>query len=148
MKKPNIIFVLLILSFLSCSLPSEEDDDCPEGYVPIDCNSSAPKQGFVQVSITTNSLNPAIPITIFYGDFENNKIFFRDTLTSNTEYELANDTYSVRAQYTAVIDGDTVTVFSVDGDDLDYTEDEYCDDTCYEKGSIELDAELDLSLFN
>jgi len=147
MKTQSIVISLLVFLLFSCSLP--EDEDCPEGYQPIGgCNTKIPKSGEVKIRISTNRLNPAIPITFYYGDYENNFIFFRDTLTTNKTYNLKNDIYSVRAEYHAVIDGDTVTIYSVDGEDLSYDEDEYCDGSCYEPGEIDLDAELDLSLFD
>ena len=123
------------------------DEECPEGYQPIlGCNTTIPKTGKVKILISTNELNPFVPITLFYGDYETNNVFFRDTLTANKTYNLKNTAYSVRAKYRAFFEGDTVTVYSVDGDNLTFDEDEYCDGSCYEAGEINLDAELDLSL--
>jgi hypothetical protein len=145
MKIIKINSLLLLLLIFSCSMPG--DEDCPEGYQPIlGCNTKIPKTGKVKILISTNELNPSVPITIFYGDYEIDNIFFRDTLTANRTYNLKNKAYSVRAEYRAFFEGDTVTVYSVDGDNLTYHEDEYCDGSCYEAGEINLDAERDLSL--
>lgn len=148
MKKILLIMLTCVVSNMisgSCSNP--DDEECEDGYAPFDCETSPPSYGTLIIEITNNYLNPAVPVIIYSGDFEDGKIAIQDTLSAETSYILHNDYYSVRAEYKVMLDQDLVTVYSVDGGTLDYESESYCDDTCYEEGVETLDATLDTDLF-
>ena len=125
----------------------DEDDEC-DNYAPDDCITEKPSYGKVKIDITHNSLNLSVPITIYKGDFEDGNIVLKDTLSSDRTYRLPNGYYSVKAEYKVELTQGIVNVYSVDGWDLDSEKDSYCDATCYEEGTIYLDARLDLILFD
>ncbi len=134
------VLIIAALVFYSCS------ETCEDGnYKPPDCNGSSPAEGEVQLKITIGKLNPSVPVEIFIGDVEDNNFCFADTLSvEEFSYTLSNNDYSVRAKYKAVIGGDTVTVYSIDGGSLQPSESEYCDGTCYNAGTLKLNARLEL----
>lgn len=121
-------------------------DDCENGnYKPYDCNENKPVEGEVTLEITIDNLNPEVPIEFFLGDVEENVFYFADTLSiQKFTYTLPNNYYSVRAKYKAIINGNLVTVYSIDGGSLDAFQNDYCDGTCYDTGTLNLNAELEL----
>ncbi|MBU0993107.1 MAG: hypothetical protein KJ737_11495 [Proteobacteria bacterium] len=53
-----------------------------------------------------------------------------------------NGAYSARATYKVRLDGEIMTVYSVDGDLLEADADVECGHTCYDEGDIDLDVTL------
>ncbi len=152
-KLLTTLIITLTLTLFSCDflidlLIDEEDEECSEGYKPLFCDEFEPSYGTINVQVTLNDLNPFVPITLYSDDFEYNNIVLEETLNvNNKSYNMPNDYYSIKALYKAIVEGDTVTVYSVDGRRLESRSEDYCDGTCYSEGNIDLDAEFDESLF-
>ena len=140
--------ILLIQTLFFCSLlqDTDEEDDCTEGYAPFDCDTQAPDYGTLEIQVTTDVLNPAVKIEVFRGDVEDGRFLFADTISAKTEYRMKNNYLSVRATYIVSLDENIITVYSIDGGDLDYSSDDYCDATCYYEGYLELKPKLDYGL--
>jgi hypothetical protein len=134
------ILILIAVMIAGCY------EDCEDGdYKPADCNESKPVEGQVTLKITLNNMNTQVPVEFFIGDVEENVFYFADTISTQTvSYTLPNNYYSVRAKYRAIINGNSVTVYSIDGGSLDAFETDYCDGVCYSNGSLDLDAKLEL----
>lgn len=138
-----VLSVLLAIAFASHVSGCEEDERCPNGFKPFNCNEVTPSMGTLHVKVIISGSNPFIPVTIFRGTVEQNQIELQDTLTSvSKDYYLPNAEYSVRATYQTTINGNPATVYSIDGGTLRYNSTEYCDGKCYEEGRLDLDAEF------
>jgi hypothetical protein len=133
-----ILTVLLLIT--GCS-------DCSDGnYKPYDCLEREPAEGILRIEATLDGLNPVVPIEVYYGDYENNLLYFVDTLdTFAYEYWVPNGDYSVKAKYNARINNRLVTVYSIDGGNISYGSTNYCDGDCYTEGRLVLNAKLDLN---
>lgn len=134
-----ILTVLLLIT--GCS------DDCSDGnYKPYDCLEREPSEGILRIEATLDGLNPVVPIEVYYGDYENDLLYFVDTLgTFAYEYWVPNGDYSVKAKYNARINNRLVTVYSIDGGNISYSSTNYCDGDCYTEGRLVLNAKLDLN---
>ena len=96
--------------------------------------------------MTLDGLNSIVPIEVYYGEYENNLLYFADTLdTFAYEYWVPNGDYSVKAKYNARIDNRLVTVYSIDGGNISYSSTNYCDGDCYTEGRLVLNAKLILN---
>ena len=122
-------------------------DDCSDGnYKPYDCLEREPAEGILRIEVTQDGLNPIVPIEVYYGDYENNALYFADTLNSfYYEYWVPNGDYSVKAKYNAMINNRLVTVYSIDGENISPSVTNYCDGDCYSEGRLVLNAKLDLN---
>lgn len=131
----------LMLLFNGCS------EDCSDGnYKPYDCLEREPAEGILRIEVTLDGLNSIVPIEVYYGDYENNLLYFADTLnTFAYEYWVPNGDYSVKAKYNARIDNRLVTVYSIDGGNISYSSTNYCDGDCYTEGRLVLNAKLVLN---
>lgn len=139
MRSKLIFCSIIIAVFLSgCN------EYCDDNYKPSDCNENKPAEGDLTLEITIDNLNPEVPVEFYIGDVEENGFYFADTITvGEITYKLPNNYYSVKAKYKAVIDGRTVTVYSIDGGSLIPVTNEYCDGTCYDTGRLNLNAKLE-----
>ncbi len=145
MKKRERLFVICsfvllgVLFFSACQILSESDDECDTR--PSNCLESKPGMGTLEVSCTINSKNPSVPIAIYRGDFEKNDLVLRDTLSgSGKSYTVPTDQYySVVAEYRR---GNGDTVIAIDGDDVDFSRNDYCEGPCYESDPGEIDVRL------
>ena len=137
-----LVFIILFSINFQCSLCEDEsEDECT--YKPSNCIEEEPEFGYVTIKVTINSLNPEVPISIFNGDVEENDIVLQDTLNANSKtYHLEYTYYSVLAIYKATIDNEIVTINSINGEELEYQVENYCDGVCYTEGNIEIDVEL------
>ncbi len=87
--------------------------------------------------------NEFIPITFYDGDFEDGIVVLKDTLYSDQEsFRLPNGDISIVADYIGIVNGQKAIIHVVDGDDLDYESDDYCEGVCHEEGEISLDVEV------
>ena len=117
---------------------SDNSDTCTDA--PLDCDEVKPIEGNLFIQATINQKNPKVPIAVFRGDFENNDLVLRDTLTIpsvNYTLPIIDMKYSVTALYIRN-NGDTVLV--IDDDDIEAVKDSYCDGDCYtvDDGHIDL----------
>ncbi len=121
-----------------CSSP---DDGCDKGYKPSGCRENEPPTGILRVTVTISSMNPRVPIAVYYGTVDANDVAFVDTLDQTTrEYSVPNREYAVTAKYAAIIDHASATVYSIEGGSLSPDHADYCDGTCYTEGTLELGA--------
>jgi hypothetical protein len=139
--KRGILTALVAASvFFGCESWWQSDEDCIPA--PGDCVDVRPTEGQLVVRSSINSRNPAVPVWVFRGDFENGDLVLMDTLTTaGTTYVLpADQDYSVLALYIRS-DGDTVV--AVDGDGIGVDKDDYCGGvTCYTVDHAEVDVRL------
>lgn len=143
-SKNRFLFTVILIALfqISCFLFSDGKCDEGESKKPSDCNSSIPSGGTVSVSIVTNSINPTVKIEIYEGNIEDGKLIISENLSSDKSYTLPNGYYTAQAFYKVNYEGHVVTIKAVDGKELDYSSQNYCDGTCYSDGSINLDCEL------
>jgi hypothetical protein len=146
-KKLTIYFFAYSIVLTVLLLITGCDSDCSDGnYKPYDCLEREPSEGILRIEATLDGLNPVVPIEVYYGDYENNLLYFVDTLdTFAYEYWVPNGDYSVKAKYNARIDNRLVTVYSIDGGNISYSSTNYCDGDCYSEGRLVLNAKLDLN---
>jgi len=130
--------VVFFILFVSCD---NMFVDC-ENYDYYDCDQNEPTQGELSVELTINSENPAVPVVIYLGNFEERDTVLDTILTtSELKYNLDVDhRYSATATYHS---GDK-TIVAVDGDDMEKKSSKVCSATCWKvKGNI-----LDIRLKN
>lgn len=147
--KKNCIPVLkskskwIILIFIMIHLTQCERDE-PVDFSSFDCSlcyQDKPDYGPLEILVTINSENQAVPIVVYRGDIENNDVEYVDT-AYNSDFVVdvpVDKYYSVTAQYK---DG-TNTIYSVDGDKLKLnfnTKD--CDEDCYHYKGGYIDVRL------
>ncbi len=123
-SKLLLIFLLAFLPNSSCQLIEIIAVDCNK------CYTNFPDEEYITVEVTINEDNRIVPITVFYGPFENNNIAFETTITQR-EKDLWLETdkhYTLRAEY--IKNGRTY--FVVNGAKLTTRKDtESCDEPCY-----------------
>ena len=148
----NKLFITLIMFITITALGSCYDDtggDCEEA--PYSCDESAPSSGGLNFNVTIDADNPSVVIDLRTGDdFDSGDTVELITLnsTSGSREGMPNGEYSAMVRYTVNYDGKTYTVEAVDGVDLDYSSDDYCDGiTCYEEGRETLELEFDRDAF-
>ena len=130
---------LFLFVFQSC------EEDYYWGEVDCEyCYQVKPEFGDLQVDITINAENRAVPLVIYKGEFDEGIIEYIDTATSES-YSLdvpINEFYSVAAEYFVdgkriiAIDGDRIKTGKVVGS---------CDKTCWiiEGGFIDVRLKYD-----
>jgi len=136
------VFACCLLFSVSCN----SDEDCDPA--PYDCIEYKPEEGNLIIEVTLDNLNSAVPVVIYHGDIEDEQVVLVDTIDTDTgESWLANDDYSVTAEYRLLKNSQEMTVYVVEGGNLDATSTEYCEGDCYEEGVLTLDVTLDPYLF-
>ena len=145
--KSTIYFFVFTFALSMLILLTGCDENCNDGnYKPYDCLDREPSEGILRIEATLDGLNPVVPIEVYYGDYENNLLYFVDTLdTFAYEYWVPNGDYAVKAKYSARIDNRLVTVYSIDGGNISSSVTNYCDGDCYTEGRLVLNAKLDLN---
>ena len=133
-----LVTVAIIASCAQIEAMLQDDEDCMAN-----CSGFAPGDGTVNIDVTIDSLNPEVTIEIFYGDVEDNELMEVRTLShGSVSLTLPNGFYSVRATYAAMVDGEMVTIYSVDGAKLEADDYVECGKVCHREGEIDLDATL------
>jgi hypothetical protein len=132
-----VVFILLIL-FFSC----ERYDPVNVGEVDCyECYSLKPEWVRLNVKLTINNENKAVPLVIYIGNIEDGNVDWVDTSYSDDYWvDVHPDAYySVTAEYK---DGNK-TIFAVDGDrvNLNYS-DNSCDEPCYYATGGYIDVQL------
>jgi hypothetical protein len=104
-----LILIVIIVSFLSC-LDNSVFVNCDE------CYSIEPDSGDLIINLTIENPNNKVPLVIYKGQVDGEKIEYTDTAFSSPYYLYVdlNDYYSVKAKYQT---GDK-TVYVVDGDKI------------------------------
>lgn len=145
-KLITILITVLVLS--SCYDDTEEECD----DAPLSCDEIRPVSGTLHFNLTIDADNPSVVIDLREGDdFDTGTpVVPAIPPLSTTSYSdtFANGDYSARVIYTVEYRGNTYTVEVIDGVDLSYESDDYCDGiTCYEEGSETLELEFDRDAF-
>jgi hypothetical protein len=131
-----VIFVLfLCIPHKSCDYPIFFQINCSE------CYTDEPNELEIAVTVNKNDENQRIPITIFFGPFEDNKIALIDTVTSNKNYYWlqTNKQYTLMAEYYK--NGRRYIVISGLNFNM-YKDYESCSEPCYYVFSTDVDLKL------
>jgi hypothetical protein len=97
-------------------------------------------EAFVILELTFDDENPYVPIEIYEGDLEDNKLVFADTSYKNLDSISMefNIDYTVKATYKK----DGKTIYAIDQDKAIRWDQNVCDSVCWHY----IDAEVDLRL--
>lgn len=133
----NKLFVLVIALCLFSSCYKFHDDCDTSIY----CNTDYPDSGYVDITVTEVGTNNYVPITIFEGDVDDNKIVLVDTLYETTTYYYlpVKKRYSAKAEYRKA----GITTYVFDGTKIKVTKFWNCDERCYEVKDGKLDLQLE-----
>lgn len=134
MKKYFFLLLCSVLSMTSCEELS---------YLNGDCYAEKPLEGELTVKVSIQDSVSYVPVKIFQGKYENNKLIFKDTLTvrESTYFLPVNSFYTVSAEYTSegkvyvVIDGGEIKVKKIENN-------ENFSDPCWSLINVSLDLEL------
>ena len=134
-------FLFLIFFINGCDfLADNSEEGCDPA--PFNCDETQPTEGNLFIQVTINGKNTQVPVYVFRGDFELNDLVL-DTVLSTSGMTLnlpiIDEGYSAVAEY---VQSDGDTVIAIDGDDIDFDEDEYCDKTCYGSATGRIDVRL------
>lgn len=135
----NILTFLSLILVITIANSCKEYNvaDCEE-YDYSDCNTWEPYWGLLNIDATINSLNPVVPLVIYYGDFNNYDTAWIDTATSEfyQVYMPIGEYYSVVAKYKT----NSETIYAVDGDEITKKSEDVCDSVCWivEDGRIDV----------
>jgi hypothetical protein len=128
MKRLFTISLLLSLAFLLLSGCNKDNI-----YQEVDCSlcfATPPDSGFIRPEITINVQNMRVPVSVYEGPVEEQRLVFRDTFSVPTpRIELpVEKEYSVTATYLKGTD----TIIVIDGDKLEIKKAVgQCGGTCY-----------------
>jgi hypothetical protein len=135
--------IVLFLILLSIFLPSS----CEDSIILVDCNKcyslKEVSNGYsIEIKITINNENVAVPITLYRGDIDNGEIISEEISSSTTYYTKLLEFgthYSAIAKYSH----NGRTIFAVDGKMLKKKyEKSSCDNPCYVVQGDVLDLRL------
>ena len=123
----RLLLVGLVVFITSCK-ETQDTVDCST-YDYSDCQTKEPFVANFHIKLTINSDNPSVPVTVFYGKLEDNNVYFRDTLKTESLDTLLpiGNYYTVAAKYKV---GST-TVTAVDGDKISKSHVTTCDSICW-----------------
>lgn len=135
----RFVLVWSMLVLVGCSDTNSED--LP--FAPIDCQSTKPATGFLNVEITVNAANPKVLVKLYHGSLETGNLLRSDsTSVSKFSYELAVDEhYTVTARYIVGPD----TVLAINSDKITTEEKDYQDAvSCWDVRNGSVDVRLKL----
>lgn len=132
-----------IVAFATIALVPQSGCD-ESSYVFVDCDncySNWPDFEEAELSITINSDNTYVPITVFEGPYEDGNVAYLDTAYSKTHYIIIDtDTqFTLQAEYRK--DGRPYYVISGARLKTHY-EEESCTDACYYVSGKEVDLRM------
>lgn len=138
MKIPviKILFVCMLIFTFSCR--SKYEDCTDQDYA--NCNTEIPQTGILSIRLTINEENPAVPISLYEGNFENGRLIRQDTVrVGRYNYSLLPDkNYSVTATYREA----GKTIVAVSGGRINLIRYRMCELQCYDVDEPELDLRL------
>jgi len=140
----KLLSVVMVTIGLYCCYNEEEGCNEP----PLWCNESEPATGSVEVRISTDAATLPAEITFYDGKIEEGKVKrVVKQLEEIATYDISYGYLSASIAYPVMINDTLFTITSVDGGNLKYTSDDYCDNvTCYKPGHLVFDLRLDRSL--
>lgn len=136
MKRISGLFTLLSFSLLFWACNGSSGDCDPDYY----CDGYYPSYGDLSIRVTPDQQNPCVPITVYIGQFEEDVVYFNDTICNTSiTYSLEVDYYySVAAKYLRGTD----TIVAIDGDKISVSSNDNCGYTCYEVNDANLNLKL------
>lgn len=135
--------LLMIMGMFSCY--DNTDEDCE--VAPSSCVHSSPSNGTLNFNITNDADVDLVNIILRTGDdYDTGTVY--GTYTDAVSLSVPNGNYSAMATYHVDYNGKTYTIEAVDGVDLSYSSDDYCNgETCYTAGSETFELEFDRDAF-
>jgi hypothetical protein len=128
MKQGIIIFLILLSIFLPSS--------CEDSVILVDCDKCysldlSSNKYSLEIKVTIDDENTAVPITLYRGDSDNGEIISEDTINS-TPYYTDNLEFDNRYSAIAKYSHNGRVIFAVDGKMLKKKyEKSSCDNPCY-----------------
>gem|GEM_PF-3115386 len=148
MKKFFTLTIMLITTLMVFSCFDDTDDDCEE--TPLFCDQTQPTKGTLNFNVTIDDDNTSVVVDLRSGgDYDTGNTVELITLTTTGGSRYINlGEYSAMVSYTVNYNGKTYKIEAVDGADLTFNSENYCDGiTCYEEDSETLDLEFDRAAF-
>ncbi len=138
MKIPDTIILFVCILIFAFSCRSKYEDCTDQDYA--ECNTEIPQTGIISVRLTINEENPAIPISVYDGNFENGRLIRQDTLRvgSYNFALLTEKEYSFTATYKKA----GKTIVAVNGGRINLIRYRMCELQCYDVDEPELDLRL------
>lgn len=132
----NLLFVFILFFAFSCR--SKYEDCTDQDYA--NCNTEIPQTGILSIRLTINEENPAVPISLYEGNFEDGRLIRLDTVrVGRYNYSLLPDKdYSVTATYQ---EGGN-TIVAVSGGRINLIRYRMCELQCYDVDEPVLDLRL------
>lgn len=115
-------------NFWEVSQNDDDDVDCST-YNYSDCQTREPSEAALLIDLTINDENPAVPLVVYKGDYDENHVVAIDT-AYDIEHEIyvtLDNYYSVAAKYKV---GEK-NIIAIDGDEIAKYSEEVCDSTCW-----------------
>ena len=137
------ILILLVTSiiFASCSNWDSmgDNEDCEDPDY-LNCDTREPITAKMKIRITVNEQNQKVPVKIYYGNFEENKLFAEfDTAVTDFEYEMpVGDKFSLTAKYYSGND----SILAIDGIEITKKSTKNCDSICWTLKNDDADLRL------
>lgn len=135
--------MLIPFLIVACS-SNDEEEDCKSMPSDYECNySSTNVMNHLNIRIIRNSLNDKVPIAIFEGStVETGALVIKDTIKTNTVYELPDGNYAAYAIYNIMYEGELAKVIKPNDVRLSSKKEEYCEADCYEPDYEDIDLKL------
>lgn len=135
---PKLVLLAGLLAFAGCN--DTNSGDLP--FAPIDCQSTKPPTGFLNVKMTVNAANPKVLVNLYHGSLETGSLLRSDSTSAREfSYQLAVDEhYTVAARYIVGPD----TVLAIDSDKIRTEDKEYQNADCWEVHNGSVDVRLKL----
>ena len=134
----RIMFITLLMTGFACERNERVEIPAFDCY---DCFQNRPEWVDLNVTVTINSENPWVPLTVYVGDVEDGNVDWVDTAVS-TRFRLdvkPDRYYSVKAEYK---EGAKI-IYAVDGDDVKLKKNTSdCDEPCYYQKGGYVDVRL------
>jgi len=139
----SLFFLICIFVIHSCdTYNASNDPECVDADYS-DCETIDPDSADLIISLTMNSANPEVIVTVYKGEIESKEILSKDYVSTEEflVYAPVNKYYSVTAEYS--VDGKRI--IAVDGGKLKKIKSTYCDSTCWTITGGEYDVKLKYS---
>jgi len=133
-----LLWLTVLVLLLSCE---RLENVTIEAFDCINCYQTRPEWVQLKVSVTINTENPNVPLTIYNGNIEDGNIDWIDTSYSADYWvDVRPDKYyTVKAEYK---DG-SITVYAIDGDKIKLRHNSSdCDVPCYYQSGGYIDVRL------
>jgi hypothetical protein len=134
MRLTLITIVLLIFTWSCGEKIYTGDVNCDE------CYTDKPENADLIIDLTIDGRNPEVPVIVYEGNVEDNKVITTDTVDYSPFYVYVRvgKEYAVKAEYKK----DNATLFVIDGTKLKVKSADACDTKCYVIDGETLDARI------